>query len=71
MTGTIGFDSAGHGNSAGLMHEAGIARTKQSAWYTMRAFQVSEEMGAFAGLAMRLNGIFTAPAIRFATRPSQ
>jgi putative effector of murein hydrolase len=53
------------------MHEAGMARTKQSAWYTMRAFQVSEEMAAFAGLGISLNGIFTASAVRFATRPSQ
>ncbi len=29
---------------------------------TARAFQVSEEMGAFAGLAMGLNGLFTALA---------
>jgi putative effector of murein hydrolase len=27
---------------------------------TARAFQVSEEMGAFAGLGMGLNGVFTA-----------
>jgi putative effector of murein hydrolase len=27
---------------------------------TARAFQVSEDMGAFAGLGMGLNGIFTA-----------
>lgn len=30
---------------------------------TARAFQVSEEMGAFAGLAMGLNGLFTALAV--------
>jgi putative effector of murein hydrolase len=27
---------------------------------TARAFQVSDEMGAFAGLGMGLNGLFTA-----------
>ncbi len=27
---------------------------------TARAFQVSEEMGAFSGLGMGLNGVFTA-----------
>lgn len=53
------------------MHQAGMARAKQSAWYTMRAFQVSEEMGAFAGPGMGLNGIFIASAVRFATRSSQ
>jgi predicted murein hydrolase (TIGR00659 family) len=32
---------------------------------TARAFQVSEEMGAFAGLGMGLNGIFTAFVVPF------